>query len=35
MDTQVEEGCVESSNYYLIYEEEDFLKLKDKVLDVL
>jgi hypothetical protein len=35
MDTQVEEGCVESSNNYLIDEEEDLLKLKDKILDVL
>jgi hypothetical protein len=35
MDTQVEEGCVESSNCYLIDEEEDLLNLKDKILDVL
>jgi septal ring factor EnvC (AmiA/AmiB activator) len=35
MDTQVEEGCVESSNSYLIDEEEALLKLKDKILDVL
>jgi hypothetical protein len=35
MDTQVEEGCVESSNNYLIDEEEYLLKLKDKILDVL
>jgi hypothetical protein len=35
MDTQVEEHCVESSNCYLIDEEEDLLKLKDKVLYVL
>jgi hypothetical protein len=35
MDTQVEEGCIESSNYYPIDEEEHFLKLKDKVLDVI
>jgi arginine deiminase len=35
MHTQVEEGCVESSNCYLVDEEEDLLKLKYKVLDVL
>jgi hypothetical protein len=33
MDTQIEEGCVESTNNYLIDEEEDLLKLKNKILD--
>jgi predicted RNase H-like nuclease (RuvC/YqgF family) len=33
MDTQIEEGCVESANIYLIDEEEDLLKLKNKILD--
>jgi hypothetical protein len=35
MDTQVEEGCVESSKNYLIDEEEYLLKIKDKILDLL
>jgi hypothetical protein len=33
MDTQIEEDCVESTNNYLIDEEEDLLKLKNKILD--
>jgi hypothetical protein len=35
MDTQVEQVCVESYNNYLIDEEEDLVKLKDKILHVL